>query len=178
MKSLRYAYLFWLLSLVGVCGLHRLYLGKPLSGLLFLFTGGLFGIGTIYDALTMPGLVEQARLREGIVGKVELSELFDEGRGAGDQSWQSRTSPGTRGNPEDRLQLAVLKVAKRGGGYAAAGEVALEAGTSLEQAREAMDVLAAKGLCELRVRSTGALVYYFIDFADERTAGNDPDSFA
>jgi len=36
-------------SLIGIAGLHRLYLKKYLTGLLYLFTFGLFGIGTITD---------------------------------------------------------------------------------------------------------------------------------
>ncbi|MHA1367356.1 MAG: TM2 domain-containing protein [Candidatus Heimdallarchaeota archaeon] len=35
--------------LVGGLGVHRFYVGKMTSGILYLCTGGLFGIGTIYD---------------------------------------------------------------------------------------------------------------------------------
>jgi TM2 domain-containing membrane protein YozV len=34
-------------------GLHRFYLGKWISGLAWLFTGSLFGIGWIYDFFTL-----------------------------------------------------------------------------------------------------------------------------
>ncbi len=34
---------------LGVLGIHRFYVGKIGSGLLYLFTGGLFGIGWIVD---------------------------------------------------------------------------------------------------------------------------------
>jgi hypothetical protein len=37
------------LGFVGLAGIHRFYKGKVLSGLLWLFTGGLCGIGTILD---------------------------------------------------------------------------------------------------------------------------------
>ena len=44
----------WLLqSFLGILGLHRFYLGKWISGLVWLFTGGLFGIGWIYDFFTL-----------------------------------------------------------------------------------------------------------------------------
>ena len=75
--ELRLAYLFWLPSLVGVAGLHRFYLGKPLSGLLYLVTGGLFGLGTIYDGLTMPHQVRTARLSR------RLDMILDEVDAAG-----------------------------------------------------------------------------------------------
>jgi len=44
----------WILqSFLGVLGLHRFYLGKWISGLVWLFTGGLFGIGWFYDFFTL-----------------------------------------------------------------------------------------------------------------------------
>jgi TM2 domain-containing membrane protein YozV len=42
-----------LLTFLGVFGIHRMYLGKWLTGLLYLVTGGLFLIGVIYDYWTL-----------------------------------------------------------------------------------------------------------------------------
>ncbi|OPY90625.1 MAG: TM2 domain protein [Syntrophus sp. PtaU1.Bin208] len=42
-----------LLTFLGLFGVHRFYLGKWLSGLLYLFTLGIFGIGYIYDFWTL-----------------------------------------------------------------------------------------------------------------------------
>jgi hypothetical protein len=38
MKSSGTSYLLWLGSLFGVAGLHRFYLGRPVTGALWLFT--------------------------------------------------------------------------------------------------------------------------------------------
>lgn len=44
----------WLLHIfLGIFGIHRFYMGKVLTGILWLVTGGLFGIGYIYDTLTL-----------------------------------------------------------------------------------------------------------------------------
>lgn len=40
-----------LCALFGWCGLHRFYTGHILSGLLYLCTGGLSGLGVIYDLI-------------------------------------------------------------------------------------------------------------------------------
>ncbi len=42
---------FWLCLFLGVFGIHRFYLGKPFSGVLWFFTAGFFGIGLFFDIL-------------------------------------------------------------------------------------------------------------------------------
>lgn len=42
-----------LLTFLGVLGIHRFYMGKIFTGLLYLLTGGLFLIGVLYDFLTL-----------------------------------------------------------------------------------------------------------------------------
>ena len=59
-RSLAVSYLLWCLALVGVCGLQRFYNRKPISGLLWLLTFGLCGLGQLVDLLLIPAMVEQA----------------------------------------------------------------------------------------------------------------------
>ncbi len=42
-----------LLTFLGLFGIHRMYMGKWLTGILYLLTVGLFGIGYIYDYWTL-----------------------------------------------------------------------------------------------------------------------------
>jgi TM2 domain-containing membrane protein YozV len=42
-----------LLTFLGLLGIHRMYMGKWLTGLLYLVTAGLFGIGYLYDYWTL-----------------------------------------------------------------------------------------------------------------------------
>ena len=60
MKSLKVAYLLWLISIFGWFGLHRFYLGKSRTGLLWIITGGLLGFGSLYDLLSLPEQVSRA----------------------------------------------------------------------------------------------------------------------
>lgn len=48
-----------LLTFLGIFGVHRFYMGKWLSGLLYLLTGGLFLIGVIYDFWTLNDQVSE-----------------------------------------------------------------------------------------------------------------------
>ena len=42
-----------LLTFLGFFGVHRFYLGKWITGLIWLFTGGLFLLGILYDYWTL-----------------------------------------------------------------------------------------------------------------------------
>ncbi len=59
-KDTALAYLLWVGGLMGFCGLHRLYMGRIGSGLLWLFTGGLCFVGQIIDLVMMPRMVEDS----------------------------------------------------------------------------------------------------------------------
>ncbi len=42
-----------LLTFLGLFGIHRFYMGKWISGLIYLLTGGLFLVGIVYDYWTL-----------------------------------------------------------------------------------------------------------------------------
>lgn len=42
-----------LLTFLGLLGIHRMYMGKWITGIIYLFTGGILGIGYIYDYWTL-----------------------------------------------------------------------------------------------------------------------------
>lgn len=58
----RYDYtIAWiLLTFLGIFGIHRFYLGRILTGILWLCTGGLFGLGYLYDLWTLNETVSEA----------------------------------------------------------------------------------------------------------------------
>jgi TM2 domain-containing membrane protein YozV len=48
-----YDFTWILLTFLGVFGIHRFYMGKIFTGLLYLCTGGIFFVGILYDFLTL-----------------------------------------------------------------------------------------------------------------------------
>lgn len=48
-----------LLTFLGVLGLHRMYLGKWITGVIYFFTGGLFFIGYLYDLWTLNDQIDE-----------------------------------------------------------------------------------------------------------------------
>lgn len=62
-------YLFWIF---GFTGSHRFYYGKQLSGLLWLFTLGLLGIGWLIDLFLIPSMDREAE-RKYAAGELDYS---------------------------------------------------------------------------------------------------------
>lgn len=48
-----------LLTFLGVFGLHRMYMGKWLTGILYLLTGGLLLVGVLYDYWTLNEQIDE-----------------------------------------------------------------------------------------------------------------------
>ena len=57
-KDYTLAWIF--LTFLGIFGVHRFYLGKWLTGVVWLLTGGLFLVGFLYDFWTLNGQVDRA----------------------------------------------------------------------------------------------------------------------
>lgn len=49
-----------LLTFLGVLGVHRFYLGKWITGLLYLLTGAVVGLGWLWDLWTLNDQVDEA----------------------------------------------------------------------------------------------------------------------
>ncbi|HUX12471.1 MAG TPA: TM2 domain-containing protein [Spirochaetia bacterium] len=158
LKTVELAYLFWVPSVFGLAGLQRFYLGKPGTGILYLLTCGLFGIGTIYDLFTLPRQVREAQLYDRL--NAALAE--------GDRARVGAINGPNGTEPRETIEHLILRVAKSEGGIATPAGVALEGNITTDQAKEYLEKLLSKGIAEIRVKKSGQLVYVFPDFFDEK----------
>jgi len=51
--NINYSVAWLLLTFLGFFGIHRMYIGKWITGIIYLFTGGLFLVGVLYDFWTL-----------------------------------------------------------------------------------------------------------------------------
>lgn len=54
-----YNIMWLLLTFLGIFGVHRFVMGKWISGLVYLVTGGFFLLGVLYDFFTLNGQIDE-----------------------------------------------------------------------------------------------------------------------
>jgi hypothetical protein len=125
-----------------------------------MFTGGLMGIGALYDLFTLGTQVDIANGRNTFIN-------INVGNDAGPENWRYVNDGSARivGDREN-LDLTILKTARKNGGIVTPGEVAIEAHISLDKVRERLEKMAIDGHAEMRIRKSGAIVFTFPEFMD------------
>jgi len=160
MYSTLIAYILFFLSGFGALGFHRFYLGKIGTGLLWMCTGGLAMVGSIFDFFTLPSQVREANIRQAILDESIRRKVEN-------KHWRN-VDDGKMHivNDKESVEHAILKLAKTNKGILTASELALSAHISIEEAKKDLDAMVSKGFAELRVRQSGSLVYTIPDLMD------------
>ena len=143
------AYLLLAASAFGMAGLHRFYLGKPVSGLVWFMTMGLGGIGTLYDLLTLHRQVEEAN-----------QPALPAGAEAARKMLPAASSAVPFAAP---LELRIMRVAKANGGRITVMQAAAEIGVHTDAVEQKLDEMCHKGQASIEVSEDGVLYYDFPD---------------
>ena len=147
MKSKAIAYILWLFC--GVAGVHRFYLDKIGSGLVWLFTGGLFGLGWIVDFFTLGSQVDAYNRAHGYYGMNYRPHFSDHFPRFGSYA-QERISP----------ERQVLSLAREKPDLSAK-DVILNTSLGLEEAERVLRSFVDKGIATERVTKEGKIRYDF-----------------
>lgn len=59
-----------LLTFLGLFGVHRFYLGKIVTGFIYLLTGGIFGFGYLYDLWTLNTQIDAVNRTSRVTSRV------------------------------------------------------------------------------------------------------------
>jgi len=148
------AFGLWCVCLFGLAGMHRFYLRKPVTGVIWLLTFGLLGIGQFVDLLRLRDMVDDENLLE------EGRQQRALGRA------ERRALPPAREEPVGDLRQTLLKAAAARGGSLSVTQGVLASGKSFEEVEEALDAMAKKGYADIdNDPKTGVVVYKFGDLA-------------
>jgi hypothetical protein len=175
MKSLLLTYLLWLVG--GLLGLHKFYLGRPVVGLLYLFTGGLFFCGWIVDFFTLPRQVRIANLlrqnaSEGVGAELRqdletlrrrLHDLLEGGaqthKPSAREAFKQVLKPRLT---DDDLMLALLRAAQRHGGRLSVTAGVIDTGMPFADVERLLKTMVNTGYVYMDNDSaTGVVVYVF-----------------
>jgi TM2 domain-containing membrane protein YozV len=150
------SYLLWLGCLLQVYGLHRFYNGKIATGLLWLFTFGLFGVGQLIDLFLIPDMVNDynAKLRAKLgvsVAGIPLSNPV--------VSTQT-----VRVNPKEQLMVKLLRAAVAHGGILSVTQGVMETGAGFAQVEATLKEMVRSGYVEVDNHpASGVVVYKFLE---------------
>ncbi|WP_449418091.1 TM2 domain-containing protein [Phormidium nigroviride] len=156
MKNLGVSYLFWAGWLIGLSGLHRLYNGKIGTGLLWLFTGGLLGIGQVVDLLLIPSMVDEqnANIRAKLGVSATGIPIYHQPNAAIAQVLVKQT-------PE-QLMVKLLKAAYAKGGKLSVTQGVMATGASFAEVEATLTELLKTGYVSVdNDPATGIVIYDF-----------------
>lgn len=160
------AFALWLSCLFGLCGIHRFYLGRPGTGLLYLFTFGLFGVGQLVDLLRLPGMVAEENT------KVAALRALAEKRALGAMEHRRLLPPGPAtpaitDDAQEQFRMKLLEAAAKRGGKLTVTHGVLATGKAFREVEEALDAMTTSGYVTVdNDPKTGVVVYVF-DQLDE-----------
>ena len=69
---------YLLLLLGGFFGIHKFYLNRPVWGVVYLLTGGLFCVGLLWDLFTIPSQVRRCNQAMGLEGPPDLRAAMEQ----------------------------------------------------------------------------------------------------
>jgi hypothetical protein len=163
MRNTSTAYLLLAMQFFGAAGLHRFYLGKPITGLLWMATFGLGGLGTLYDLLTMEEQVEQAnqRMFPAMRQQPMLAAAVPMGHNPYLPRQAQRSAAPAPARQELPLQTRLLQAAKNHRGRVTVMQAAAELGIRTQTAEEKLDELCHQGHANIEVSEDGVIFYDF-----------------
>ncbi|MDX2099466.1 MAG: NINE protein [Leptolyngbyaceae cyanobacterium bins.59] len=151
-------YLLWATCFVGLSGLHRIYSGKTLTGLLWLWTFGLFGIGQFLDFFAIPGMVEERNLRY-----MARSGFIP---GYASPAAQVEQVVQTKATLRDEWMVRLLKAAEARGGRLSVTQAVMDTGIGFTEAETILREMLKSGYVQIdNDPRTGTVVYEFCELA-------------
>ena len=155
MNKVSSAYILWLGGFLSLNGLHRLYNGKIATGLLWLCTFGLFGVGQLVDLLLIPNMVEDYNTKMKIKMGVSAN---------GVPLNPSVVATSVIKPSKQQLMVLLLKAAEVRNGKLSVTQGVMDTGSSFSEVEAVLKEMLKSGYVKIDNHPvTGVVVYEFIE---------------
>lgn len=148
------SYILCAVWFLGLGGLHRLYNGKIGTGLLWLFTFGVFGFGQFVDLFLIPGMVDEYQLKLMAKNGLGPNGLL--------MSQPTISATYTPRLPSEPLTVQLLKAAHANGGNLSVTQGVMATGANFADVEAAMQEMLKSGYVSvINHPETGVVLYHF-----------------
>jgi TM2 domain len=152
------AFLLWLACALGLCGIHRFYLGRTWTGLAYLFTFGLLGVGQLVDLVRLRQMVQDENLKRDAFRALAEKRLLGE---AGSVRLL-RAVPAEAAAGEESLRMKLLEAAAKRNGHLSVTEGVMATGKPFAVVEAELDAMAKSGYVGIsNDPDTGIVIYTF-----------------
>ena len=154
MKDKSTAYLLACAAAIGLGGLHRIYLERYGSGILYLLTWNLFGVGLVIDLFRIPRMVEDENNRL-LISEMGGAQAI---AAAAHRGFLPRRAP----RNTEEFQVSLAQAAEQHGGRLTVTEAVAATGRSFKDVEKALNAMVVEGYIDVdNDEATGVLVYRF-----------------
>lgn len=147
------AFVLWMAGFFGLAGIHRFYLGRPVSGIIYLLTLGLFGFGQLIDLFLLPGMVEEENMKRAALRALAEKRAL---RGPSQPALPSMSQS------LEKMRISLVQAAAQYDGKLSVTQGVMATGKSFEQVEQALDEMVKSGYVDVtNDEKTGVVVYDF-----------------
>jgi TM2 domain-containing membrane protein YozV len=163
-KKTRVAYLLWFTYFLGLAGVHRFYAGKYVTGIIWMFTLGFFGIGQLIDLILIPDMIEEKNFKDKLISSNYHNNIAINSEIVIDIADENLLSFRESILKVERSDIeTILQLAQENHGNVSLVDCVIATGKPASELRKSLEYLCLEGWLEVdNHQTTGSFVYKLV----------------